>query len=179
MSKRYNTLLQTTYVLNFLKERKHLLHIEELERQAKLPVSSIKQYLSRNSKTIKPDNLKKLINVLRITFNFELSELPEFGESAIDLYKIVSKICKVKYKDLQGRSRNRELVEARYIAIYIYVKLTYQDKTLNNTEFKQIGKVFNYDRASIRHALYIVPLNYEQSKSFKDKLDTCKQRFAI
>lgn len=65
---------------------------------------------------------------------------------------IITEICKyysLSIEEVKGKSRKREIVKARFIAIYIIRMET--DFTLSG-----IGKIFNRDHTTILHSIKII-----------------------
>ena len=87
-------------------------------------------------------------------------DLPNVSRAIDDMFKsegnalptpnlIISQVCKfysMDESDLRGTQRNRNITEARQIAIYLVRKLT-------NFSLPDIGREFNRDHATVLHAI--------------------------
>ena len=65
---------------------------------------------------------------------------------------IINEICKfysLTTEDVTGKSRKREIVKARFIAIYII-------RTETDFKLSAIGKIFNRDHSTILHSIKII-----------------------
>jgi len=172
----YNNRIYTAYILKFLQTNAELIHISNLEQKAGIREGTLKRAIARESKSLKPETLRNLLPVLTKSFNFQL---PTFETAIETLYGVVGRICGVTVNGLKSRVRDRQVVEARYIAIDIYAKITFKDTPLGDKEYTYIADRFNYDRNTIRHALNTVTNLLETNLPFKTKYNLCLEQFNI
>lgn len=85
------------------------------------------------------------------------------------IIKHVNKMCQSTLSDLRSKKRDKELVLARHIAMYLMKHLT--DKSL-----RDIGSFFGgRDHTSVRYAIDKVALKAEKSPLFRQKVEHIKR----
>lgn len=82
-----------------------------------------------------------------------------------EITKIVAEILGLEYLQLFQKTRKREIVEARQIAMFV---ASTQIKTLS---LSKIGEYYNKDHATVIHALKTVNNLCETDHLFKEKVD--------
>ena len=102
-------------------------------------------------------NVKYTYSVVTNIFN-ELSVDPsELTPSRI--ISVVANYYKIHKKDIVGKSRRKEYVAPRHIAIYLV-------RTITNMNYKEIGQVFgNRDHSSIISAVKSIDKNMKLNKA--------------
>ena len=78
------------------------------------------------------------------------------------LIEIVCKKTGIDIKDLKGKSRKREIVEARQLAFYILKKNT-------RLPFAVIGGMLNRDHTTVIHSIKVVTALKETDKEYISK----------
>ena len=86
---------------------------------------------------------------------------------------IINEICKfysLTTEDVTGKSRKREIVKARFIAIYII-------RTETDFKLSAIGKIFNRDHSTILHSIRIInnTLTLKYDTDISDDLQEIKK----
>lgn len=79
------------------------------------------------------------------------------------IFKQIENHTTINYFQIKSKSRKREIVEARYIAIHLINK--YQMNTLVN-----LGKIINRDHSTIIYALKASQDLYKYNFDFRNKL---------
>ncbi|MCL1912465.1 MAG: hypothetical protein FWG10_00945 [Eubacteriaceae bacterium] len=69
--------------------------------------------------------------------------------------------------DLQGKKRDRQTVDARYAAMYLF-------RDLLGSSFKAIGWFFNRDSVSVVHALQITGSRLSNDGGFKNSVEAIR-----
>jgi chromosomal replication initiator protein len=86
---------------------------------------------------------------------------------------IIKEICKfysLSYEDITSKSRKREIVKARFIAIYLI-------RTETDYVLSQIGKLFNRDHSTILHSIKIInnTLTLKYDTDISDEMQEIKK----
>ncbi len=93
---------------------------------------------------------------------------PNFTDEQI--IKIVADYFQIPPKSIKAKTRKREVVQARHIAIYFMKKLTNMSSTA-------IGNTFNRDHSTVLHALKAVSDLSETNKDFKNYMSDLERTF--
>lgn len=87
----------------------------------------------------------------------------------LEIIKSVCYVLNVSIEDIIGKTRKREVVEARYIAIGIIFNSNDRITKVN------IGKIFNRDHSTVIYSLRIFDDLLSCDKSFKRKVNDVKK----
>jgi|SRR5215217_1191263 len=99
---------------------------------------------------------------------FKARILPE-----IAILEAVSEYLGVEVEDVQGQSRNAELVIARHISMYLIKKHSMMS-------LKSIGSLFgDRDHATVIHACKTVKNRAETDKRYRKRLDMCRNHVLL
>ena len=90
-----------------------------------------------------------------------------------EITKIVAEILGLEYLQLFQKTRKREIVEARQIAMFV---ASTQIKTLS---LSKIGEYYNKDHATVIHALKTVNNLCETDHLFKEKVDKAIKQYNL
>jgi chromosomal replication initiation ATPase DnaA len=89
---------------------------------------------------------------------FAIPGLPQKIES------VVSKVWNIKIDDIYSKSRNRDIVEARYVCMwYNRIRL--------KKSFHYCGKLYYKDHSTAVYGIKMVDMLYETNPEFKKKFD--------
>ncbi len=80
------------------------------------------------------------------------------------IFSAVDKKYNVKKSDLTGKSRVKEIANARHIAIYLI-------RTLTEMSLPNIGKIFNRDHATVMSSLDNVEKRLDESQQFENEIN--------
>lgn len=85
-----------------------------------------------------------------------------------DIQKEVETFYKVSHADLVGKKRNRNIIYARQIAIYL-------SRQMLDLPFNDIGKKFNRDHSTVMYSVTNVEEKMKESRELREELETIKQ----
>ena len=84
-----------------------------------------------------------------------------------DIIDVACQVLKVKREDVLSKSRNREIVECRHIAMSII-------RMNSGMALIKIGAMFNRDHSTVLYGIDTFNELYEFDKDFKSKVDMIK-----
>lgn len=94
-------------------------------------------------------------------------------DNLVTIKQIVAEYHNLKESDLSIKTRKREIVEARQIAMYFYDRYTsFNDKEIGN-EFSILGHSF--DRTTVIHTIQTVKNIKQTNRIYRDKIDEIEQ----
>jgi chromosomal replication initiation ATPase DnaA len=162
MNLSYNTKQASTYIFTFIKENRYLLNLSSIERKAGIPDHKLIYFSLGRKKTLHPIVIKKLIPVLE-GLNFRM---PCIEFTVEEVLRSVSYSSGMKIEVIKSRSRKREIVQERQIAMYL---CSVHGK---NKSGSLIAKEFgDYDPNTVRHANKTINNLCETDKFFREKVD--------
>lgn len=85
-----------------------------------------------------------------------------------DIQKEVEAFYKVSHADLIGKKRNRNIIYARQIAIYLC-------RQLLDLPFNDIGKKFNRDHSTVMYSVTNVEEKMKENRELREELETLRQ----
>lgn len=85
-----------------------------------------------------------------------------------DIQKEVETFYKVSHADLIGKKRNRNIIYARQIAIYLC-------RQLLDLPFNDIGKKFNRDHSTVMYSVTNVEEKMKENRELREELETLRQ----
>lgn len=88
--------------------------------------------------------------------------------SIADIQKEVETFYKVSHADLVGKKRNRNIIYARQIAIYLC-------RQLLDLPFDSIGKKFNRDHSTVMYSVANVEEKMKENRELREELETLRQ----
>ena len=80
------------------------------------------------------------------------------------IFSAVDKKYNVKKSDLVGKSRVKEIANARHVAIYLI-------RTLTEMSLPNIGKIFNRDHATVMSSIDNVERRLDSSQQFEAEIN--------
>lgn len=85
-----------------------------------------------------------------------------------DIQKEVETFYKVSHADLVGKKRNRNIIYARQIAIYLC-------RQMLDLPFNDIGKKFNRDHSTVMYSVTNVKEKMKENRELREELETLRQ----
>lgn len=85
-----------------------------------------------------------------------------------DIQKEVETFYKVSHADLVGKKRNRNIIYARQIAIYLC-------RQMLDLPFNDIGKKFNRDHSTVMYSVTNVEEKMKENRELREELETLRQ----
>lgn len=85
-----------------------------------------------------------------------------------DIQKEVEAFYKVSHADLVGKKRNRNIIYARQIAIYLC-------RQMLDLPFNDIGKKFNRDHSTVMYSVTNVEEKMKENRELREELETLRQ----
>lgn len=85
-----------------------------------------------------------------------------------DIQKEVETFYKVSHADLVGKKRNRNIIYARQIAIYLC-------RQMLDLPFDSIGKKFNRDHSTVMYSVTNVEEKMKENRELREELETLRQ----
>jgi hypothetical protein len=117
---KYHTLEQSAYIRSFLFARKDIFRITAIEKISGLFKNELSDLLYGETVSLNPESIKKLIPVLE-TVGFEF---PVLSLTIEEIQHKICKLAKLSLYALKSKTRKRDIVEERQIAIYLCSILT-------------------------------------------------------
>ena len=84
-------------------------------------------------------------------------------ENNYDYNLIVSKIFNIEYEDMIKKTRNRDIVVPRQVAMTLY-------RIHTNLSFDRIGKMYGLDHATVIHAVKTIKDLLQYDKQFRKQI---------
>ena len=160
---KYNTIEQTRFTRSFLFERKHILNISAIEKVAGLFRHELSDLLYNETISLNPESIKKLIPVLELLG----MEMPVLTLTMDEVLRKISKLSEIPIKLLKIKSRKREIVEERQIAIYFCKILTKESNTT-------IAQKFGFSDSNTTQTINKIKGWYITNKRMREKIDKYK-----
>jgi len=160
---KYNTLEQSTYIRSFLYTRKDILNITAIGKISGLFKNELSDLLYGETVSLNPESIKKLIPVLELLG----MEMPVLVLSIDEVLRKISKLSGISIKLLKTKSRKREIVEERQIAMYFCKILTKESNTT-------IAQKFGFSDSNTTQAINKIKGWYTTNKRIREKIDKYK-----
>jgi hypothetical protein len=159
----YDTLPQCRLIYAFLFERKHLLHISNIEKYVGMYHHELLKFLNGSLVSLNPESIKKLVPVLELLG----MEIPVLVLTTDEIIRKISKLSGIPIKTLKTKSRKRAIVEERQIAMYFCKILTRESNTA-------IAQKFGFSDSNVTQTINKIKEWYITNKLIREKIDKYK-----
>lgn len=108
------------------------------------------------------------LDEVRILLENHFSGGPSKRLTVADIQKEVESFYKISHADLVGKKRNRNIIWARQIGIYLC-------RQMLDLTFNDIGKKFNRDHATVMYSVTNVEEKMKENREIREELETLRQ----
>ena len=85
-----------------------------------------------------------------------------------DIQKEVEQFYHISHADLVGKKRNRNIMYARQVGIYLC-------RTLLDLPYNDIGKQFNRDHSTVMYSINCVEDRMKENREYEEEVNTLRQ----
>ncbi|MFA5152437.1 MAG: helix-turn-helix domain-containing protein [Clostridia bacterium] len=164
---KYDTISESNYVREFLQKHKDILKLKELSRKCGMEQTKLISITSGVSKTIAPDQLKKLSKILQ-ELNFELPI------RLITIEYIQQKITKksgISLEEMRKKKNKRPVTEEKQIIMYLCKEL------ITKISYEKIGEYFGIGKIGAYNSIKTVSYDFLTNNRIKNKVENYLKMF--
>ena len=104
------------------------------------------------------------MNLARTCISELLDDVEPIGVTVDKVFAAIFKKYSIKQEDIKGTKRNKEIAQARHVAVYIL-------RTVTDMSLPNIGKIFNRDHTTVLSSVENVEKRMAQSPVFRAEVE--------